>query len=153
MRVITYQHVFWFYISMKETMFMHKCKPLKRLVHYVSYFGFWEVFISLLHHLIQIAIHEFKHKVKLIVLADDFPKLDDIGVVQLFQTLQMYALYTRYTHKWVFFSMITYFHAGKPQLTFISRNCIHSSKEQNFFFIFLIAVCSLQTIVQIRRYQ
>lgn len=63
-------------------MFMHKCQPLKYLVHDVSNFGFWEVLVPLLHKLVKVPFHIFKHKEELVILPDDFAQFYDIRMVQ-----------------------------------------------------------------------
>lgn len=44
--------------------------------------------IALLHCFVEIVLHVLKHKIELVVLADDLFELDDVRVVELLERLQ-----------------------------------------------------------------
>lgn len=70
--VETDQHIFWFDIAMKESVFMHEGQTLEDLIHDVANLRFRKVFVSIFHQLVKVSIHEFKNKEELIILSNNF---------------------------------------------------------------------------------
>lgn len=72
---------------MEKSVLVHEREALEDLVHDVADSAFGKVLFPLLHQLVQVLFHEFKHEEQLVILTNDFLEFDDVGVVHLAQTL------------------------------------------------------------------
>ncbi len=63
MKKLTFnEHIFRLDISVKEPHLVHKRHSLENLVHYIANMRLREVFVSTLHQLIQVSLHELEDK-------------------------------------------------------------------------------------------
>ena len=74
---------------MEVPVLMQISDGVQNLIDPVLHPGLGEVPIAVLYLLIQVLLHVLEHEVQLVVLANDFLQLHDVGVVQLAQGLHL----------------------------------------------------------------
>jgi len=73
----------------EKAVLVHEGEALEDLEHDGAHARLGQVPLARLAHLVQVALQELKHKVQLVVLADDLLELDDVGVVELAQAAHL----------------------------------------------------------------
>lgn len=72
---------------MKEAVLMTVCESSEGLIHYAFYAILLQILSSICDELVYVLIHEFKHKVEIIIDSYDFLELDNMLVIQFPQRL------------------------------------------------------------------
>jgi hypothetical protein len=75
------QHILRLDIAVEEAVLVHEGHALEDLVHDVADLRLREVLVSVLHELVEIAVHVFEHEEQLIVLADHFLELHNVWMI------------------------------------------------------------------------
>mmetsp|Transcript_124915 Transcript_124915/g.303364 ORF Transcript_124915/g.303364 Transcript_124915/m.303364 type:complete len:290 (-) Transcript_124915:69-938(-) len=97
-RVALAQHVLGLDITVEEPVLVHEGQALEDLEHDVADLRLREVLLACLHQLVQVLLHVLEHEEELVILTDHFLELDNVGVVELLEALdlaQLHALFPR----------------------------------------------------------
>mmetsp|Transcript_28252 Transcript_28252/g.71009 ORF Transcript_28252/g.71009 Transcript_28252/m.71009 type:complete len:405 (-) Transcript_28252:437-1651(-) len=86
-RVLGHQQVLRLHVAVEVAVLVDVRQALHDLVQPVAYARLGQQLVPVLHHLVHVAIQELKHKVQLVVLADDLLQLHHARVVELAQRL------------------------------------------------------------------
>lgn len=74
---------------MKVVVLVHVSQPLQGLKHNISNLVFTEEFLPFLHELVDIDVEVFKDEVEYVLVENDFVELNDVGVRQLHEGLDL----------------------------------------------------------------